>query len=142
MRKTSKQGFTLIEITVAVAIILVLISIAGPRLLRSRVYATEAVAMANLKTIWKACQLYYNNLNAFPDTLASLNTTDPPYLEEELASGNKQNYKFTYDLTSDGITLQAEPTGFPRGRYFYLDEDGSIHANAEQPAGPEDEIVK
>ncbi|MCU0652549.1 MAG: type II secretion system GspH family protein [Candidatus Omnitrophica bacterium] len=141
MKRISQRGFTLVEIITVVAIILVLIAIAVPRLMQSRVFANEAATMANMKTIWKACQLYYTDKNNFPETLTDLNTTDPPYLEAELASGTKQNYRYSYSISSTGITLNAEPTGILKGRYFYLDEEGSIHANASQAAGPNDEVI-
>ncbi len=140
-----KRGFTLVEIMIVVAIVAILITLAVPGLLRSKVIANETAALGNLRTINNACQLYHNNEEKYPASLDVLAQTQPPYLDSILASGQKQSYQFIYTLVSnDQFTVNANPTslGLLRGRYFYLDESGVIRFKNDGPAGPNDEIYR
>jgi len=140
------RGFTLAEIMVVVAIVIVLLAIAMPNFLRSRVIANETAALANCRSINNASQLYHINQETYPASLSGLvePASDPPYIDSALASGYKQGYEFAYTLVDSGhFTLNANPTtsGLLRGRYFFMDESGIIRANSDGPAGPTDEIV-
>ena len=142
-----RTGFTLMEIMIVVAIVIILITIAVPGILRSRVVANEAAALANLRTLNDACQTYHMNEQHYPDDLLVLSTAaNPPYIDNVLGSGKKQGYQFDYALgvDPDHFTVNANPThtGLLRGRYFYMNESGTIRVNANEPAGPEDEIIR
>ncbi len=144
--KNKKSGFTLVEIMVAVAIIMVLLTIAVPGFLRLRVIANENTALANCRAISSACQLYHVNKETYPGSLSSMiePESNPPYIDTILATGRKQGYEFIYNLTdADHFILNANPlsAGLLKGRYFYMDETGIIRAKADGPAGPNDKIV-
>jgi len=141
------RGFTLVEIMIVVAIVMVLITLAVPNILRSRVVTNEAAALANLTTITNACQVYYSGKRAYPGTLMDLTepVSSPPYIDSVLASGTKQGYQYIYELVNDDhFTLNANPTSgsILKGRYFYTDEGSIVHARNGAQAGPDDEIVK
>lgn len=140
-----RKGFTLVEIMIVVSLVVILVMLAAPGILRSRLIANEGTAIANLKAINNACQLYHMNNDQYPNSLISLSEATPPYLDSVLASGEKQSYGFAYAIVSnDSFTVNANPlsTGLLKGRYFYLDESGVIRAKSGSAAGADDEIVK
>ncbi|MBI5144594.1 MAG: type II secretion system protein [Candidatus Omnitrophica bacterium] len=145
--KEKRLGFTLIEIMVVVGLILILLTIAVPNYLRSRLVAIENMAVSNILTIHNACQLYHINNETYPDSLSDLTTpnSNPPYLDNVLASGEKQGYQFLYTSVDDNhFTLRAEPasTGLLTARFFYLDEVGVVHARGGSSAGSDDPIFR
>jgi prepilin-type N-terminal cleavage/methylation domain-containing protein len=144
--KIRDNGFTVIELMIVAAIIAILVVIGIPNILRQRMASNEAAALAGLKAINSACALYYSNNDAYPRGLSDLiePQSSPPYIDAELAGGQKQGYEFIYQVREPaGFSVNANPVspGVTGGRYFFIDERGVIHSNQNQPAGPDDPIV-
>src|SRR5260370_29820005 len=70
MRK--QKGFSLIELLIVVAIILIIAAIAIPNLLRSKMAANQASAVGSLRTLNTACIAYSTNYNQFPAPVPNL----------------------------------------------------------------------
>ena len=142
MRKTQK-GFSLIELLIVVAIILIIAAIAIPNLLRSRMAANEASAVGSLRSLNTAAVTYSTQCGGYPPTLAAMGPpanacTTADLIDSVLAAGNKSGYVFTYaavDVNGDGLmdtyTINADPAsrGTTGQRSFFTNESGVIRAN-------------
>jgi type IV pilus assembly protein PilA len=108
----NQKGFSLIELLIVVAVILIISAIAIPSFLRSRMRANEANSVASLRVIVTGAIAYsnsYPNLG-YPAQLTNLGGANPCtpvpsqacLIDDSLAQGLKDGYKF--ELTGDGLT--------------------------------------
>lgn len=131
-----RYGFTLVEIMIVVAIIVLLAAVSIPGLLRARLNANEAAAIASLKTISWAAQTYRISNSGYPGNLSELSTSAPQYVDAVLGSGVKQGYNFTLIGEVDSFNATAEPVT-PNGtgvRSFFVDTSGVIRSSSNGTA--------
>jgi len=131
MRHLGKKGFTLVEIMIVVAIIILLAAIAIPNLLRARLNANEAAAIGGMRTLSTALESFRaaQTAPAYPTALAELSSATPAYIDATLGSGTKQGYSYSFTRNSaNEYTISATPitTGVTGSRSFVLDETGVI----------------
>ena len=70
--RNKQKGFSLIELLIVVAIILIIAAIAIPNLLRSKMAANEASAVGSMRTINTTSTQYSTTYGGYPSNLASL----------------------------------------------------------------------
>jgi prepilin-type N-terminal cleavage/methylation domain-containing protein len=143
--KNKQKGFSLIELLIVVAIILIIAAIAIPNLLRSKMAANEASAVGSMRTLNTAAVTYATTYGGYPAALSNVGPATPAtstaadLVDSVLAGGTKSGYAFTwsagaadasgniqvYSITSAPITV-----GGTGQRYFFTDQSGVIRANA------------
>lgn len=147
--KKSEKGFSLIELLIVVAIILIIAAIAIPNLLRSKMAANEASAVGSLRTLNTASVAYSVTYGNFPPALSDLGPSTSPsstaadLIDSALKSGNKSGYQFSFTGVSPSyqqysITAAPVSPGVTGQRYFYTDQSGVIRVNATASAGSGD----
>src|SRR5438445_6303437 len=109
--RNRQKGFSLIELLIVVAIILIIAAIAIPNLLRSKMAANEASAVGSLRSLNTACITYSTTYGSYPTTLSNLgpattaSSTTADLIDSVLASGTKSGYSFAY---AGGGTTRSE----------------------------------
>lgn len=146
--RNKQKGFSLIELLIVVAIILIIAAIAIPNLLRSKMAANEASAVGSLRTMNTASVAYSTTYGSYPGGLASLGPSTSPsstaadLIDSALMSGTKSGYKFTFTSPApyQQYSITASPiTGNVTGqRYFFTDQSGVIRVNLSTTASSTD----
>ena len=146
-RRITRRGFSLIELLIVVAIILILAAIAAPKLNQNRMQAQETAAIREIQTIHTAQTQYYSQFGRYAANLTELGPpaggqagpTGADLIPGELAKGEHSGYKFTVIGTPQGYTIQAVPAAFGNTgrRTFFSDQSLVIRQNWNaEPAGP------
>lgn len=118
------KGFSLLELLIVVAIILIIATIAIPSLLRSRQAANESAAVASVRTVTTAEITYLSSSGGYYGNINYLVTAG---LLDTGFNGIKSGYN--YGITTNGMdyTINAEPASTNNGRYgYYSVPDGVV----------------
>jgi type IV pilus assembly protein PilA len=135
-----QKGFSLIELLIVVAIILIIAAIAIPNLLKSRMAANESSAVGSERTLNTGEVTYAASCPnvGFSASIVELNTGavcagGTGIIDNVLATGIKSGYTFNYTVAAtSGInttyTTNAVPlnVGVTGQRGFYSDQTGVI----------------
>jgi prepilin-type N-terminal cleavage/methylation domain-containing protein len=161
--KRGQVGFSLIELLIVVAVILVIAAIAIPSLLRSRIAANQASAVESLHVLNTAEITYSSTYGSYSPTLGDLGppgpgltagATDAGLIDDILAGGStaatvssKSGYTFTYSpgasdenghIYSYSVLATPNQVGTTGNNFYYTDQAGVIRQNSTAPAGSSD----
>jgi type IV pilus assembly protein PilA len=142
-----QKGFSLIELLIVVAIILIIAAIAIPNLMRARMSANESSAAGSIRTI-NTGEVSY--AAAYPSIgfsgIAALggsapctpSTTTGCFIDAVLAGGSKEGYTFSASASTsvNGVNMTYTSLGYPSSlnktgtRAFCSDQTGVIYYNS------------
>jgi prepilin-type N-terminal cleavage/methylation domain-containing protein len=146
-----QKGFSLIELLIVVAIILIIAAIAIPNLIKSKMAANESSAVGSLRTLTTAEIAYATACPSlgFTHVLTDLDSTGSNcpggnnQIDTTLSSGTKSGYKFANPGRTSGNTPETQfawtavRTSTSSGtRSFYVDETGVIRYDPTGAAAP------
>ena len=139
-----RRGFSLIELLIVIAIILILSGIAIPTVLKQLMSARETAAIQEIKHLHEVETTYYSTFGRY----ASLAELGPPasgaagpaaadLIPKSLADGKNGGYIYTVVGSPSGYTINANPESFGTSghRTFYSDQTMVIRNNwSQEPA--------
>jgi type IV pilus assembly protein PilA len=155
----SARGFSLIELLVVVAVILIIAAIAIPNFIQSKERANESTAVQNLRTITTANVIYSTTYGiGYSATLTNLGgngttigQTNAELIDSVLSTGQKNGYNYTYaqlatdasgNITSYSVNADPVAPNFTGTLHFYTDQSALIRENNSATAGPTDTPIQ
>jgi type IV pilus assembly protein PilA len=157
--RNKQAGFSLIELLIVVAIILIIAAIAIPNFMSSRMSANEASAVSSTRTIATSETAYATSYPSIGYSAALLDLGDGGssncvaiitracLIDSILAGGAKSGYLFTYandgNTPAVGYTVNADPKtrGITGRRSFMSNQPGEIRYNNTAPATLVDPVL-
>ena len=128
------KGFSLLELLIVVAIILIIATIAIPSLLRSRQSAQESSAVAQLRTINTAEVTYIGTNQGSYGSIPLLITQG---LLDARFTASMSGYNFTADVSGNDYTANATAVSTNAGRFnFYTRPDYVIRYSTDPTRAP------
>jgi type IV pilus assembly protein PilA len=112
----TERGFSLLELLIVVAIILIIATIAIPSLLRSRQAAQESSAVAQLRTVNTAEVTYLSsNQGSYGDVVSLISQG---FLDNRFTA-SVSGYQFSVSASGANYTANAQPVSANAGRFGY-----------------------
>ena len=129
----ARRGFSLIELLIVIAIILIIAAIAVPKMNQQMMAAREMAALRQITTIHQAETQYYSQYGKYAKTLLELgppasgaagpNAAD--LIPQNLAEGKNSGFIYTIQAAADGgyaVLAVPEAFGSSGRRSFYSDQ--------------------
>lgn len=151
MMRNKQKGFSLIELLIVVAVLLIIAAFAIPNFVRSKMAANQASAVGSLRTMNTACLAYSTTYGQFPTGLTNLgpvvsggqgqqqgqgqaqngpSSASADLIDSVLASGIKSGYIFSYaaGAANQSYSITATPIslGATAQNMYFTDQSGVI----------------
>jgi prepilin-type N-terminal cleavage/methylation domain-containing protein len=152
LRRRRTAGFSLIELLIVIAIILIILAVALPKLQNARRFAQEMAAQKAITTLHTAQTQYYSQYGRYaaslqelgPPTSGSPSAGGAELIDRDLASGEKGGFKFNLQPSQTGYTVAASPTQFGTAgiHTYFSDQSMAIHVHSgQEPATANDPLT-
>jgi prepilin-type N-terminal cleavage/methylation domain-containing protein len=148
-----RRGFSLMELLIVVAILLIIGAIAVPKLNVAMMNAREMAAVRQIHTLHTVQAQYMSQFGRYAASLSELGgapgsqvgPSSAGLIAEDLAGGEKNGYKFTLTGAPTGYVISVVPVGYGTTgrRTFYSDQTGVIRENwGQEPANAQSKEIK
>ncbi|HEX3876945.1 MAG TPA: prepilin-type N-terminal cleavage/methylation domain-containing protein [Bryobacteraceae bacterium] len=142
-RTNRRHGFSLIELLIVIAIILIIITVAVPKFQKAQMFARDMGAQKAIQTIHQVEVQYQSQYGRYANSLTELgppasgasSPASADLIDNSLAGGVKGGYKYTVTGGNGGYVVTAVPETFGTSgsKTWYSDQTMVIHYNL----GPE-----
>jgi prepilin-type N-terminal cleavage/methylation domain-containing protein len=135
LRRRNQRGFSLIELLIVIAIILIIITIAVPKLSTAKRFAQETAALRAIQTINTAEVQYNSQFGRYATSLAELGppangqpgASGADVIASDLAQGEKEGYKFSVTGNGNTYVVNANPVTFgTTGTHTYYSDQSMV----------------
>jgi prepilin-type N-terminal cleavage/methylation domain-containing protein len=140
--RNAQKGFSLLELLIVVAIILIIAAIAIPNFLHSKIAANQSSAVGSMRSLNTACVSYSTSYGQFPAALTNFGpvglgvtptSTSSDLIDSVLASGSKSGYTFAYTVgtSAQSYSITATPI-IPASsgqNMYFTDQSGVIRVD-------------
>ena len=135
-----RSGFSLIELLVVVAIVMILSAVAIPGMKEAIMTSQHSAAVQTIRTIHATQAQFYSQFRRFAKDLGELASVR--LMDREMASGERSGYRFSLNGGESGYTIHADPLKDGQsGRIQYYSDDtltvrqspGPDQASADSP---------
>lgn len=152
-RQGRNRGFSLIELLIVIAIILIISAIAIPRITSTKRMANEVAAIRSCQTINTAQIQYFAQFGRYASTLMELgpapgdanpSPSAAGLIDESLIDGIHLGYAFSMIGTPAGYSVNADPQSPDSGsRTFYTDHSTTVRFRyGTEPASDRDPPIE
>ena len=140
--RCQSPGFSLIELLIVVAVIVVIASLSIPNLMQSKAAANEKVAITYMRSWTAAQELYHIRFGVYADADNQLFNAG---LVDGRGAADSHGYTFSIDNGSNSLytwwgTSSPDVPGQTGSRWFYIDNTGVIRwstsGNADSSSPP------
>ena len=128
-----KKGFTLLQVMIVVAIVIILAAVAIPNLLRSRINSNDGAVKEDLRAFSTAAESYRisQTTPTYPDSITSLTNGNRPFLDSSWSSGNplvatKHGHTVTYNFNNGSYYVTAVPQAGASVQNYCIDHTGVL----------------
>jgi type IV pilus assembly protein PilA len=151
--KRSRRGFSLMELLIVVAILLIIAAIAVPRFNAARMNTQEMAAIRQIDTIHAGQTQYQSQFGRYavnllelgPPTTGQAGPSSADLIPGDLSKGIKTGYNFIMQGNDQGYLIQANPQVFGNTgrRTFFSDQSLVKRQNwSKEPATAASEEIK